>query len=517
MDTVPAKDFGACVLGVEKSVTGKRWVSPMAGQDVDRLAQALSQRHDLTDLVGRVLAGRGIGLDEAATFLKPALRSSLPDPSLLKDMEPGAARLADAIERGGRIGILADYDVDGATSAALLTRYVHSLGGSVAVHVPDRMTEGYGPNIAALRSLAAKGCDVVVTLDCGVLAHAVLDEAAADGIDVVVIDHHMAEPALPRAVAVINPNRLDEDGSLGHLAAVGVTFLTLVGITRTLRSRGYFNDRQEPNPLQWLDLVALGTVCDVVPLHGLNRAYVAQGLKVMARRGNAGLAALSDVAGVDASPDAYHLGFVFGPRVNAGGRVGDSGIGARLLATDDAEEARALAAALDRCNGDRKEIEADVTRAAIADIERRYGTAEELPPVMVAAGEGWHPGVIGIVAGRLKEKYGLPACVIALDGSEGKGSGRSVRGVDLGAAVIAAHQAGILRRGGGHAMAAGFTVARDCLESFEAFLIERFNLPGVSDGLAPTLIGRQRFGAGCRISGPSRRVEPCRSFWRCKC
>ncbi len=453
------------LLGVERSLTGRRWRErPGDG----RLAAALSQRFDLPDLVGRVLAARGIGLDDAEAFLSPTLRDLLPDPGHLKDMDRAVARLAAAIQAGENVGVFGDYDVDGATSSALLAGLIEEMGGRALVYIPDRLAEGYGPNLPALLKLKEQGCGVVVTVDCGTTAFEPLAGAASAGIDVIVVDHHEGETRLPDAFAVVNPNRVDEDSPHGHLAAVGVTFLLAVGLNRALRGAGWYGaGRPEPDLLRRLDLVALGTVCDVVPLVGVNRALVVQGLKVLARRGNTGLAALADVAGVSETPDAYHLGYVLGPRVNAGGRVGEAGMGARLLGTHDAAEAADLAGRLNGYNRDRQEIEAAVLLEAIEQVETR---PEDEVPLVIAAGDGWHPGVIGIVAGRLKERYGRPACVVAFEGGVGKGSGRSVAGLDLGAAVIAARQAGLLMAGGGHAMAAGFTVSRDRLEDFRAFV-----------------------------------------------
>ncbi|TAN62479.1 MAG: single-stranded-DNA-specific exonuclease RecJ [Magnetospirillum sp.] len=454
-------------LGVERSLTGRRWLSRSGDE---RLALALSQRLALPEMVGRVLAARGIGLDEAPSFLNPTLRDLLPDPSHLKDMDKAVARLVRAVADGETIGIFGDYDVDGATSSALLRNLLDAVGAKVRVYIPDRVTEGYGPNAPALLRLKADGAGVVVTVDCGTTAHDALAAAAAAGLDMIVVDHHVAEAALPPALAVINPNRLDEDSPHGHLAAVGVAFLLAVGLNRGLKQAGWYETRKAPDLLRWLDLVALGTVCDVVPLVGVNRALVTQGLKVMARRHNVGLAALGDIAGVKEAPGAYHLGYVLGPRVNAGGRVGEAELGTRLLSTDDPTEAADIARQLDGYNKDRQEIEAAVLLEAIEQVE---GRPDDGLPLLLAAGEGWHQGVIGIVAGRLKERYGRAACVVALDGEDGKGSGRSVTGLDLGAAVIAARQAGLLKAGGGHAMAAGFTVARDKLAEFHAFVAGR--------------------------------------------
>lgn len=472
------------VLGVERSITGKRWLHRGAqGDDAERAALAMAQRHGLPDIVARVMAARGVALDDVESFLNPTLRAELPDPSSLKGMAEAVDRLSRAIRYRETIGLFADYDVDGATSAALLSRFIAAVGGKSILHVPDRILEGYGPNAEALAGLKRRGAGVVVTLDCGIVAFDVLEQTAESGLDVVVVDHHMADPSLPRAIAVVNPNRVDETGALGHLAAVGVTFLVVIALNRALREAGWFASRREPDLMSWLDLVALGTVCDVVALEGLNRAFVSQGLKVMARRGNPGLRALASVAKIEQRPEAYHLGFVFGPRVNAAGRVGDADLGARLLSTEDDAEAARIAQALDQHNDARKEIEAQVQAEAVAQAEQ----ADPDTPILVVAGDGWHPGVIGIVAGRLRERFNRPACVVALDGETGKGSGRSVKGLALGPAVIAAHQTGLLVGGGGHAMAAGFTVERDKLDDFRRFLAERFAAELAGEPLVATV------------------------------
>ncbi|MBM3733805.1 MAG: single-stranded-DNA-specific exonuclease RecJ [Acidimicrobiia bacterium] len=495
----------AAYLGVDASLTGRRW--QLRASD-ERAALALAQRFGLPEVVGRVLAGRGVGLDQAAAFLDPTLRAALPDPSRLKDMDRACERLAAAIMGGEAIAVFGDYDVDGATSTALLSRYLKAVGARARIYIPDRIAEGYGPNAPALARLKREGAGVAITVDCGTGAHAALAAARADGLDVIVADHHAAEVDLPPAFAVVNPNRLDDGSGQGMLAAVGVVFLMLVGLNRALRAAGWFKTRPdrgasidasvtplgvpshddsparpEPDLLQWLDIVALGTVCDVVPLIGLNRALVTQGLKVMAGRGNAGIAALADVAGLAEPPEAYHAGFVLGPRVNAGGRIGAPNLGARILATDDAAEAAELARKLDALNRERQAIEARVLDDAIAAIEAEGGAHA----LAFAAGEGWHPGVVGIVAARLKERYNVPACVVALAGETGTGSGRSVAGVDLGACVIAARQAGLLLKGGGHAMAAGFTAARDQLPALRAFLEERIATRVREARIVPTL------------------------------
>jgi single-stranded-DNA-specific exonuclease len=476
-----ADDFAGVVLGGERSVCGRRWRWRNTNA---RAGEAIAERLAVPEIVGRLLAQRDIDLDHAPGFLAPRLRDQLPDPSHLRDMEAAVARLVCAVRGGETIGVFGDYDVDGATSAALLTRFFAATGTQTRVYVPDRLREGYGPNTPALLTLCNEGVRVVLAVDCGTTAHLPLAEAAEAGLDVIVIDHHVAEPALPRAVAIVNPNRLDESSQHGALAAVGVAFLLVVAVNRELRRAGWYGAaRTEPDLLQWLDLVALGTVCDVVPLAGLNRALVAQGIKVARRRDNPGLAALAAVAGIGEPIDAYHLGFVLGPRVNAGGRVGAADLGARLLATDDPVIAAELAARLDAYNRERRDIEARTLETAIATVE---GSVQS-PVLVFAAAENWHPGVIGIVAARLKERYERPACVVALADGIGRGSGRSVAGLPLGPAVIAARQAGLLINGGGHAMAAGFTVAAEKLGALQAFLVERLGDGMDSERLVPEL------------------------------
>jgi single-stranded-DNA-specific exonuclease len=467
-------------LGVERSVLGRRWRVRAAD---DRQALALAQRLGVPEIVGRLLAARGIGIDEAPAFLAPRLREALPDPSRFRDMDRAAERLARAIMAGEPVAVFGDYDVDGATSAALLHRFFAAAGAALRIYVPDRLREGYGPNLPALLALKAEGTRVVVTVDCGTLAFGVLEDAAAAGLDVVVADHHTAEPRLPAGI-VVNPNRLDEARGFGQLAAVGVAFLLVVALNRALRQAGWYGAaRAEPDLFQWLDLVALGTVCDVVPLTGVNRALVAQGLKVLASRANPGIAALCEVAGLSERPDAYHLGFILGPRVNAGGRVGAADVGARLLSTDDPVEAAALARQLDAWNEERRVIENSVLDAALAQVDQ--GPREA--PLVFAAGEGWHPGVIGIVAARLVQRYARPALVTAIVDGLGRGSGRSCPGVDLGGAIVAALQAGLLVNGGGHPMAAGFTVAADRVAEFRAFMAARVAAAAGTTRLEPVL------------------------------
>ncbi|HUH83758.1 MAG TPA: single-stranded-DNA-specific exonuclease RecJ [Stellaceae bacterium] len=476
MTDVPSAPF----LGVECSLSGRRWRQRASD---DRAGLALAQRHGLPEIIGRLLASRGVEVEEAERFLAPKLRESLPDPSGFRDMDKAVARIVRAVTHGEMIAVFGDYDVDGATSAALIQRFLAAVGVRVRVYIPDRLREGYGPNAPALLRLKEEGASVVITVDCGTTSVAPLTAAAEAGLDVIVVDHHVAEPALPPAFAVINPNRLDEATSYGVLAAVGVAFLLVVGVNRGLRLAGWYAQRPGPDLLQYLDLVALGTICDVVPLTGLNRALTAQGLKLLRRRGNVGLAALADVAGVGERLDAYHAGFILGPRVNAGGRVGRADLGARLLAGDDATEARAIAGELDALNAERREIEARVLAQAIDQVE----SGDRRAPFVFVAGEGWHPGVIGIVASRLRERYNRPACVTAVEGVIGKGSGRSVPGLPLGPAIIAARQAGLVVNGGGHAMAAGFTVETARLGALRDFLAERAGGVLGEDVLVPEL------------------------------
>jgi len=451
---------------VERSVSGRCW----RWRDHDAaLALAISQRIDLPEVVGRVLAGRGLALDGVPAFIQPRLRDALPDPSHLHDLDRAVDRLADAVAAGEPVGLLGDYDVDGATSVALLARYLRAVEGRAVIDVPDRLLEGYGPNPLALERLAAQGCRLVVTLDSGTTAFDALAFAAERGLEVIVVDHHAAEPRLPPALAVINPNRCDQVSPARELAAVGVTFLVIVALNRSLRGRGHFSRRLEPDLRRWLDLVALGTVCDVVPLKGLNRALVAQGLKVAARGGNPGLAALALAARCDGPPSAEQFGFVLGPRINAGGRTGCSQLAAELLLCETPDEVALIVARMERLNQERRALQRQVIEAA----ERQLGPALAAgAPLLLAAGEDWSPGVAGLAAARLVERYHRPALVIGMVGEVGKGSGRSVPGFDLGSAVIAARQAGLLLQGGGHPMAAGLTVRADMLGALGRFLAE---------------------------------------------
>ncbi|NBC36366.1 single-stranded-DNA-specific exonuclease RecJ [Novosphingobium sp. FSY-8] len=456
------------LLGPALSISDKSW--RWRGGNMDHSAGGLDG--GLDDLVTQLLLSRGVAREDLERQRNPTLRAFLPDPSVFRDMDAAAARLADAITTREAITVYGDYDVDGATSAALLIRLIRDLGHDAAYYIPDRLLEGYGPSGEALVRLGQQGAQLIVTVDCGAMAHEALAMAAEAGVQVVVVDHHKCSADLPRALALVNPNRLDESdegAAHGHLAAVGMAFLLAIAVVRTLRGRGYFAARREPDLLALLDLVALGTVADVAALHGLNRAMVAQGLKVMARRENIGMAALIDASRLGRAPTCTDLGFALGPRVNAGGRVGEATLGVRLLTSTDPDEARQIAAQLSRLNEERRAIEMGVQDAANAQIEAQHNRA-----VAVVHGTGWHPGVIGIVAGRLKEKTGKPTLVIAVDeDGVGKGSGRSIAGVDLGAAIIAAREMGLLVAGGGHAMAAGLTIAADRIADFHAFLDDR--------------------------------------------
>ncbi len=461
-------------LGIEHSATGRRWVGPSVEEE--RLAEAIAQSTRLPLPLCATLARRGVAPDQAAGFLAPTLRELLPDPLSLRDMGAAAARVLQAVRAGERIAIFADYDVDGGASAALLIGWLREIGRDSTLYIPDRIDEGYGPNVPAMAALA-RDHDLIICVDCGTLSHEPI--AAARGADVIVLDHHLGGETLPPALAVVNPNRQDESGDLGHLCAAGVVFLMLVEANRQMRAEGH----QGPDLMAQLDLVALATVADVAPLTGVNRALVRQGLKIMAQRGRPGLVALADVARLTEPPAPYHLGFLLGPRVNAGGRIGRADLGARLLSCTDPAEARALAERLDELNTERRDIEAAVRAAALAQAEARGLDG----PLVWAAGEGWHPGVVGIVAARLKEAANRPAVVIGLDGDEGKGSGRSIAGVDLGAAIQRVTAEGLLLKGGGHKMAAGLTVARDQLEPAMARLAELLAKQGADQAGAADL------------------------------
>ncbi|MCE2517450.1 MAG: single-stranded-DNA-specific exonuclease RecJ [Alphaproteobacteria bacterium] len=431
-----------------------------------------------------VLAGRGVTKQTVSAWLDPKISTLMQDPSILTDMDRTAERLAQAVRGGEKIGIFGDYDVDGACSAAVLHDVLTPLGCDVSIHIPDRFNEGYGPNLPALLKLKESGCSLIVTVDCGITAHGPIEAAVEAGVEVIIIDHHIAGPDLPKALAVVNPNRLEDDGSYRYLAAAGVCFLVMVALLRLLRNTGHFAETPEPNLMKSLDLVALATVCDVVPMEELNRAYIRVGLDVMARRQREGLAALADVSRLTSVPDVQALGFMLGPRINAGGRIGNSNLGVSLLTTRDPVEAARMAAELDALNTRRKSIEQDVTQAAIAQLEGRGKSA-----VMMAADDGWNQGVIGISAGRVKDHFGHPAAVISVsttaEGTRiGKASARSIAPFRLGAAVIAAQQHGLLIAGGGHDMAAGFTIDMDKLPEFQDFMNQRAIADFGTDGPA---------------------------------
>ena len=463
----PVPDF-AHVCGVARSILGQPWRWRGGSADVSDAAFVPD------DLVSQLLLARGVEREEMERHRTPTIRGFMPDPSIFRDMDKAAERLADAVEAREPVTVFGDYDVDGATSAALLIRLLRQLGCDPRAYIPDRLMEGYGPSGEALVRIAEGGAKLIVTVDCGAQAFEALDMASATGVDVIVVDHHKCASRLPVAHALVNPNRLDEEdeaASHGHLAAVGVCFLLGAALIRTLRGRGFFEGRAEPRLVDLLDIVALGTVADVAQLRGLNRAFVTQGLKVMAQRRNVGLSALLDVSRLAKAPTCTDLGFALGPRINAGGRVGKSDLGVRLLTTEDPEEARCIAEELERLNQERRAIETMVCEAAEALCGAKGNRS-----VAVVAGRDWHPGVIGIVAGRLKEKLERPAIVIAVDSDGiGKGSGRSISGVDLGAAVLAAKDSGLLIAGGGHAMAAGLTVAEDGIDALSDFLDERLS------------------------------------------
>ncbi|MDX2265388.1 MAG: single-stranded-DNA-specific exonuclease RecJ [Hyphomicrobiales bacterium] len=458
----PQKPF----LGVVRSARGLAWFDRLPVERAPA-ATAISQRYGVDELVGRILAARGARLDEVEDWLNPTLKRLMPDPMSLKDMDAGAERLACAIMKRERIAVFGDYDVDGAASAALMSRFIAAHGAGARIYIPDRMTEGYGPSEVAIGALIDEGATLIVTVDCGATSHAPLAVAARRKVDVIVADHHQVSQDLPDARAVINPNRQDDLSGQGHLSAAGVVFLLLVATMRRLRVKGFYGSgAPEPDLLAWLDLVALSTVCDVVPIAGVNRAFIMQGLRVMRRRENAGLRALADAASLKCAPTPYHLGFVLGPRINAGGRIGDSGLGARLLASDDEAETARIAALLDKLNRERQQMEAEMLKTAVAEAEAALAAAPDAP-VLVSASETYHKGVAGLIAARLTEQFQRPSLVIAWDAAgEGVGSARSVAGADIGRAVRAAVEAGVALKGGGHAMAAGVTVTRGSFERF---------------------------------------------------
>ncbi|WP_454599245.1 single-stranded-DNA-specific exonuclease RecJ [Qipengyuania sp. SM2507] len=517
MVTNAANTHGANhVFGVSHSLSGRGWRWRRGNMEMAEGAIPLDR-----DIVTQLLLARGVEESDLERHRNPTLRGFLPDPSGFNDMDAAADRIAQAVLSGEQVTVYGDYDVDGATSSALLILLLRDLGHHADYYIPDRLLEGYGPSGEALVKLGEAGSSLIVTVDCGAMAHDALQQAHDAGIDVIVVDHHKCSPDLPRTVALVNPNRLDEDDEAaahGHLAAVGVAFLLAIALVRVLRERDYFATRAEPDLFALLDLVALGTVADVAALHGLNRAFVAQGLKVMAKRQNIGMAALIDASRLKRAPACSDLGFALGPRINAGGRVGESTLGVRLLTTQDPAEARAIAAQLSELNEDRRTIEAAVQEAAEEQLAGQHNRA-----VVVIAGKGWHPGVIGIVAGRIKEASGKPSLVIALDEETGlgKGSGRSISGVDLGAAIIEARQQGLLIAGGGHAMAAGLTVAADRIEDLAAWLDERLSaqvaratasqttlldLSVTAGGLTPELVESLEIAGPYGVGWPGPRI-----------
>ena len=460
------------LFGVENSLMGRAWmVRPFDMRE----ALAISQRFDLPEIVGRLLAARGQTIDTTETFLNPSIKECMPDPSVMRDMDKAADILSDAVLNDQTIAIFGDYDVDGATSTSLLITYLGHLGVKTLYYIPDRQKEGYGPNSAAFQSLKQQGADVIITVDCGIMSFEPVQTAKDLGLKVIIVDHHKAETDLPVADAIVNPNRLDDNSGLGMLAAVGVTFMLIVALNRSLRQKDRFNkNTQAPNILKLLDVVALGTVCDVVPLKGLNRVFVKQGLKQLALRQNIGLTALSDQAGLDQKPTPYHLGFVLGPRINAGGRVGKASMGTDLLVNNQPETAMQLAVQLANFNDERKEIEAGVENDALSSIFDEVGMGNAPWPAVMILGEGWHSGVIGIVASRLKDRFNRPTLVCSED-QEGviKGSARSITGVDIGAIILEARHKGLIEAGGGHAMAAGVTLNRQQYEGFKAFFMTK--------------------------------------------
>jgi single-stranded-DNA-specific exonuclease len=491
------------VLGVTSSLSGRRW-SWRTGEE--RVAAGIAQRLMVPEIVSRLLAARGIGIDAAADFLEPTLRVLLPDPSTLTDMDVAADRLADAVRSGETVAVYGDYDVDGACSAALMVGFLRALGCEVHHHVPDRIREGYGPNAVALASLVVRGASLIVCVDCGTAAAEALAVVAGQA-DVIVLDHHKAEGPPPSILATVNPNRLDDGSGLVHLCAAGVAFLTAIATVRALRRLGFFAGRAEPDLMGLLDLVALATVCDVMPLIGVNRAFVCQGLKVMARRARPGIAALLDVTQARDRLNASTCGYALGPRINAGGRISEADMGLRLLLSEDRIEALTLAERLEAVNRTRQDVEAGIMDAAMLHAEAQVAAGRA---AVLVTGQGWHPGVVGIVAGRIKERFNRPACVAGFSDGLGKGSGRSVPGADLGSAVIAARQAGLLETGGGHAMAAGFSLRAERLDAFHAFLDERLAaaaaLPSAADLVVEAILAVS--GATTEVARHLERLAP---------
>ncbi|WP_193177700.1 single-stranded-DNA-specific exonuclease RecJ [Oricola nitratireducens] len=455
-------------LGIERSLKGRRWVDRMSPAQA-QIALDIAQRHGVPDILARVLAGRGIAAGDALGFLDPTIKALMPDPRSVTDLEAAAARIADAVRKGERVAIFGDYDVDGASSSALLARYLRFFGIEAEIYIPDRIFEGYGPNPAAMGELASRA-SLIVTVDCGTNSAEAFDAVAGQGTDIVVLDHHQVGGPLPDVAAVVNPNRDDDLSGLGHLCAVGVVFMTLVDVSRQLRAHGI---AKMPDLLSMLDLVALGTVCDVVPLVGLNRAFVTKGLVAARHLGNPGLSALARVSSIGEPLNPFHFGFLIGPRINAGGRIGNAALGSMLLCEEDSNRAAEIATELDRLNRERQAIEIEMVAEARAEAEKDMQSSVP-PAVVVTSSEHWHPGIVGLIAARLKEHTRRPAFAIALDGSgKGTGSGRSIPGFDLGKLVRAAVDEGLLVKGGGHAMAAGITVERARLGDLRGFFEEK--------------------------------------------
>ncbi len=490
-------------FGVTASASGRRWIWR---RGEERLSLGIAQQLGVPEIVGRLLTARGVGIDDAAHFLSPTLRALMPDPSVMQDMDEAAERLARAVIAGEKVAVFGDYDVDGGCAGALMASLLRGLGLDPITYVPDRIAEGYGPNPIAMRALADRGASLVICVDCGTSAHEALS-VIHNRADIIVLDHHKADGPTPQILATVNPNRLEDTSGLRALCATGVAFLTAVATVRALRRAGFFANRAEPNLLHMLDLVALATVCDVMPLSGLNRALVAQGLKVIGSRARPGIAALLDVAQARETPTAFTCGFALGPRINAGGRISEPDLGMRLLLTEDEDEARALAATLDAVNRQRQQVEAGILDSAMLMAQ---GQSDEGNPVLLLAGPDWHPGVVGIVAGRVKEKFNRPTCVGALQDGLVKGSARSVPGLDLGTAIIAARQAGILLTGGGHAMAAGFSLRADRLAEFHSFMNERLagasSLPSAADLAVEATVTVP--GATTELAGEIGRLAP---------
>ena len=473
MSNVPEKN--SCFLDVDRSASDQKWIDRL--DNVTRnVALDIAQSHDVPELVARVMAGRGVSSDGAMSFLNPTIRDLMPDPSVLSDMDKAAERLSDAIMAGERVAIFGDYDVDGAASSALMSRFLGHHAVPSEIYIPDRIFEGYGPNPNAINELIDKGAKLIVTVDCGATSFEALEAAEKRNIDVIVIDHHQMGTEMPPAVALVNPNRQDDLSGLGYLCAAGVVFLTLVATARVLRGRAFYKEGMKaPDLLQMLDIVALATVCDVVPLVGLNRALVVKGLTVMHAQQNFGLRELAKIARLDGPASPYHLGFMLGPRINAGGRIGDAALGARLLCSDDPHEAQEISEQLEMLNRERQAAEATMLEQAIAEADAEIGDGEG-PAVLVTESDHWHPGIVGLLASRLKDRFHRPTFAIAFDAmGKGSGSGRSISGVDIGSAVRAAVDAGILVKGGGHAMAAGLTVEREKLGALRAFLDEQLS------------------------------------------